>query len=440
MATIVVFLGAGLLLLKSALRRPGLVTLGVLLVAALLNELQIGVEGVNLGVTLYISDVACVVLIWTSVLMLKKCPENFPSDAKICVALTLLLVLNLSRGISTYGLKAAGNGSRDLRDLLLPALAIMCLGSALRLDTMRLARWIGFAGLLFTAVAVLRWTGLLATPVDPGEDFREVARNLTADAAIVVGQGVIAVLYLHLAARRNTWWLVATGVLGMVTLALQHRSVWTATAAGVAWLMLRIAQRSPASVLKFGATAMLALCVITVAVPSSLKIAQEMGTANIQEVESENSTWAWRVAGYEEASTRLLSSDPLDLLIGPPCGWAAGFVGENASSTFIHSRFIDTLANFGVVGFTVLILWFGMLVKRTGWPKDSISKMASGAYAGGAFIEALLISQLVYLIPYIGGLLQGAVLGLIWVAARQNSMPSTNSRVALTATEHNCLS
>jgi hypothetical protein len=172
--------------------------------------------------------------------------------------------------------------------------------------------------------------------------------------------------------------------------------------------------------LAVGAAACVALGVIVLADPQVLESAGRIVTTNAQEVESEDSTWAWRVEGYDVAAARLVSSEPVDILIGPPAGWAAEAVGESFASTTIHSRYIATLANYGIVGFAVLLLWFGMLAKRVGWPTKALPERSARDYVGTPLLEALLLSELVYMVPYNGVILEGAVLGLIWVAAQQN--------------------
>jgi hypothetical protein len=426
-------LAAGLLLLTLAWYRPGWLIFFALSVAALLDLFQIGIGGVDFGVNLYIDDVACVLVMGTGLLMLMRYRTTLPRDAVPCLALLVLVALSFGRGVGPFGLKVAGNGSRNLFFFVAPALAIMLLRPAFRLDAGRLARWLGWAGLSLSAVALLRWGGVLPIPADLVEgDFREVVRSLNADYAFIVGLAFIAAIWLPLIARRSAWWWVGAGMLGGVTLALQHRSVWVATAAGLVWLGLRSLQRLyPLRWLAVGAAVCVGLGVIVVAIPQVLESAGMIVTTNVQEVESRNSTWAWRVAGYEEATDRLFSSQPADILIGPPAGWAADLMREHFASTAIHSRYVSTLAFYGIVGSIALLLWFGMLAKRIGWPTRSPRGRPARDHAGSILLEALFLSELVYMVPYSGGILESAVLGLIWVAATQNNISIGAERVAV---------
>lgn len=422
-------LAVGSLFVNLARHWPGWVIFAAISIAALLDLFQIGAEGLDIGFNMYISDVLSIAVFWTGVLALKRYHKKFPRDAVPCLALLALVALSFSRGVSLFGLKAAGNSVRNVFSFVTPAIAIMLLRPTFRLDGGRLARWIAWAGFCLSVVALLRWGGVLAVPVDLAEDTREVTRVFGADYGSIVSLAFVAAVYLALVARRSTWWWVGAGMLGGVTFALQHRSVWIATASGLAWLAFRTGRLFRARWRAFGAIASVALCVVMIAAPMVLQSTRKIATTDAQETQSENSTWAWRVAGYVEATTRLFSSEPVDMLIGPPAGWAADSDASFAS-THIHSRYVDTLAYDGIVGFAVLLLWFGMLAKRVGWPTKALPGRPALDHAGNTFLEALLVSEMVYMVPYSGGILQSAVLGLIWVAATQNNISVGAGRAA----------
>ena len=425
-------LAAGLLLLSLAWHRPGWVIFVSLPVAAFLDLFQIGVGGVDLGVNLYVDDAACVVVLVTGFLALMRYQTKFPRDTVPCLALLVLIALSVGRGLGPFGLKAAGNSSRNLFWFVAPALAIMLLRPAFRLDAGRLARWLGWAGFCLSAVALLRWGGVLPIPVEQIDTLREVVRSLNADSAFIVGLAFIAAIWLALVARQSAWWWAGAGMFGAVTLALQHRSVWVAIAAGLVWLGLRSLQRLyPLRWLAVGAAVCVGLGMIVVATPQVLESTGMIVTTNVQEAESSNGTWAWRVAGYEEATARFLDGGSVDMFIGPPAGWAADLIHEHFASTVIHSRYVGTLAFYGIVGSAALLLWFGMLAKRIGWPTRSPRGRPARDHAGTILLEALFLSELVYMVPYTGGILQGAVLGLIWVAAKQNNISIVAGRVAI---------
>ena len=230
---------AGLLFLYLASYRLGWIAAAVISVAGLLDCFGVGRNGLGLAANLYIDDVANVVLLLVGLLSVLRYRRIPPPDVLPCFALLALVAVNLFRGAAVYGIRHAGNSARHLLTFVVPALAIMLLRPYLQLSAVRLAKWLIWAGCALCAVAILRWAGFLPQPFYEKDTFREVVRALPSDYAIVIGQAFIAILYLMIAGRHSPrWWAIAS-MLGAVTLLLQHRSVWVATAAGLAWLLFR---------------------------------------------------------------------------------------------------------------------------------------------------------------------------------------------------------
>lgn len=394
--------------------------------------LQIESNGVHLGmfgINLMPEDAAWIILLVTNLLLIQQYGKSFPSDAVPCLVLMALLAISFSRGLTIYTHQAAENGIRYQLVFATPALAIMLARPTFRLETIRLARWFSWAGLCLGIIALFRWAGVLPIPAELETSIRKIVRVLPADCALIVGQAFIAAIYLWLVERRNVKWWASAGVFGVLTFALQHRSVWVAIVGGLAWFTFRTSRLLAARWLGIAAVAGIVLCLGIIAAPKDLlESTRKIATVNVQEVQSKNSTWSWRVEGYEEATARLLASNPIDILVGPPSGWqentTVGF-----ASTHIHSEYVETLAFSGIVGVIFLLLWFAMLARRVSWPIRSLYGRTESNYAGAAFLEALLISELLYLIPYPGGVLQGATLGLIWVAAKQNGASAADLRI-----------
>jgi hypothetical protein len=341
-----------------------------------------------------------------------------------------LVAVTFSRGISIFGLKAAGNSARNLLIFAAPALAIMTLRPVVRLEARRLATLLVLAGSCLSSVALLRWAGALPMPVTLQADLREIVRAIPSDYAIVVGQAFIAAAFLLIVERRRGWWWWAgAGMLGVVTIFLQHRSVWVATAAGLAWLVFKTCRVSPTRLLALGAVAVAAMGCITLAHPAFLESAQEVFVTGVSETQSEHSTWAWRVQGYTEATDRVFAGEAVDMLIGPPAGWAANS-GASFASIHIHSRYFDTLAYYGVIGTAMLLLWFVMLMKRSRCGGQTSERVQPRSHGVAALVQAILVAELIYLVPYFGGILQGAVLGALWLTATQDAVPQRRRRLA----------
>ena len=122
-----------------------------------------------------------------------------PRGGWIVLALLGLVVLNLARGASEFGVKPAGNGVRTLTYLIVPGIAFMLLRPALRLDPPRLAKWLIVTSLACTAVSLCRWAGVLPGPQAPQDNLREVPRVLPADYALILCQALLGAFCLWLA-------------------------------------------------------------------------------------------------------------------------------------------------------------------------------------------------------------------------------------------------
>ena len=420
--TLAMFLSLGLVFLTLVWARPWWIILAALTLASVLELFQVGVTGLQYLVNVYPIDAVCFVLVGTGVVAFARYRKRIPIDVFPSIFLILMMALNFARGINIYGLRPAGNGARDIVYFASPALAIMLVRPAMRVDVSRVAHWLAVAGLCLSGLALLRWTGLLATP-EVGFSYqynmREVPRVLVSDYAFIIGAAFISAIYLRIVERRGKWWWAAVWVLGGVTLALQHRSVWASTIVGLIWFLFRTLRLSPFKLFAAIVGTAIVLGTAMLAVPQVMRGVDKLVTDNSTEVVRTDSTWAWRVQGYKEAIDRMLASEWGDLMIGPPSGWAANSSGSFAS-LHIHSRYINTFASYGIVGLTFLLAWLGLVAKRVGWPARSTRQRNALQYGGSTLLEALLLCSLVYFVPYFGGMLQGTVLGLIWVAAKYN--------------------
>jgi hypothetical protein len=406
-------------------RWPGWVAFATVVLAALLDCLEIGVNGVPLaGVNIYVDDVAALVLLTAGLFGLVRYRRGLPGDAVPCVVLLALAVIDFARGIGPFGLKDAGNTSRDIFEYAAPAAAIMLLAPLFRLPPRRLARWIVWAGYALSAVAALRWAGRLPMPVALAETsgLREVIRALPSDYACVIGLALIAALQIQIAERPRFSGWVPVAVFTAVTVLLQHRSVWAATAAGVGWLFARTARSRSLRWLTLAGFGVGSLTVAALAVPGSAERVELLFMSNVKETEGTNSTWAWRVQGYQEATDRLFASDATDILAGPPAGLLLN-VSAGFASIHIHSRYVSTLAYYGIFGLSALLLWFTMLARRVTREPQTAPGSGARMRPEAHLLEALLLAELVYMVPYSGSILQSACLGLLWVAADRLRRP-----------------
>jgi len=259
-------------------------------------------------------------------------------------------------------------------------------------------------------------------PDDVVREFREVVRTLGADGALVIGQALLAIVCLQLIDGVKLWRTCLAAILAATTVALQHRSVWVSTCVGLMWLAASSLRSSEKRWRQLAGSTFIGLTVAAGAVSSTGTAGDVVSliTANIDETQRQNSTWSWRVNGFLEATDRLFSSGTFEMLLGPPSGRDLGSSGSFAS-VHIHNRYVVMLAYYGVLGGLVLLLWlFAVGRKVGGWIRTHPGG-GPEMHAGTAFLQALLLSQLTYFVVYTGGIVQGGITALIWLAAESRA-------------------
>lgn len=399
--------------------RPLFTLIVVLCGAGVLDCLHIGADGLNLGVFIYPDDIVCAIGVFAGVLTAVRRRQLPPGGSWPLFMLGSQVALSFARGLQEFGLKAAGNSIRTLSYIVLPALSVLLVRKSCRLDARSVGTTVCGIGSVFAVIALGRWLGLVPTPPELlHEAFRDVVRVLPADYAMLIGQAIISLLYLQELGFAQRWRVAVAGSLILIVLALQHRSVWVATFFGILWLAVKSARFSRVLLLQVMGTT-LALCAIVAVLSlasNTMSRVADLFISNIQETQQEGNTWQWRVNGWSEATSRLLSSDVADLLIGPPAGLDWGSTASFAS-THIHNRYVDTLANYGLFGGLLLVCWLIGVARETGRMRIRGQLQDRRKCLDKAFLQALLLSQLVYFVPYFGGILQGLVIALVWSAA-----------------------
>jgi hypothetical protein len=396
---------------------PIQITVVAVVIAIALDTLLGGYES-RLSINFTVDDIACVVLLCACASVALRTKRISRDRCWPVLTLFALVLINLVRGVSEFGLKPAGNGSRSLTYLIVPSVAVILLRPVLQVSPQHFARWLTGLGCALAIIASCRWAGVL--PMSPEVfDFREVPRVLPAEYAFVIGQSLLAIVALQLI-RGVQWWKVGiAGILATTILALQHRTVWAATLVGLMWLVARSFRSSPKRWFQLAGVTCIALTVtvMTLYATGGINRVGMLVRSNLNETQQQNSTWRWRVAGFTEAVDRLFFSDTSEIIFGPPSGRILGSDASTAS-IYIHSRYVETLAHYGMFGCLLLIMWLVTVTRKVGggWFRAR-SWGGRPMSVETVFLQALLLSQFTYFIAYSGGLIQGAVTGLIWLAS-----------------------
>lgn len=281
-------------------------------------------------------------------------------------------------------------------------------------DFFKAMRLWAIAAALLVVVAALRW-------LFPGEGFwtpdnyvvfgrflYQRERVLPAASSLLLSQVAMVGIFGWARGRAGVTERVLTvGCLAMV-LFLFHRSVWVSTLIGVAAVTL-YARRD---IGRLGAIA--ALLAITLAVVSLVAaglghdlIASPVASA-VQEAVSENSTFDWRVQGWRFLLGRALSSGPVSILFGS--GFGSGYerlINDQVVVVSPHNAYLEIFLNAGIAG---AAMWFfyhwRAFLNLLSSVRDAVSDDVEAALA-------LVISLMIYNIPYSPGYEQGVMLGML---------------------------
>jgi hypothetical protein len=387
-------------------------------IIGILDCLQVWASGMSLGIYIYLDDMGCVVLIAAAVILAARTGQLPFTFCWPLLILLCLAILNFTRGVALYGVKPAGNGVRDLVYLILPIVAISAMQTT-RISLSRIALWLCVLSWMLIVVGVLRWSGSLPIPEEVlgADEIRGVIRVLPADYAMIIGQALIALLAMQLIRGVRATGVLTAAFFCAILLSLQHRSVWIATSIGIVWFVFRSWSYAGRQLTHLAAIALgcvLFGSVVLVATGNTDKVIS-LVTVNVNETHQEDSTWAWRVNGFSEAIERSLTNGVLETAIGPPAGRDLEDIASDAA-VHIHSRYVGAFAFYGVIGVALLMTWLWILAARLRRCASLARFQLDGAIEAVLF-EAVLISELTYFIAYSGGLLHGALLGVLWLAA-----------------------
>lgn len=328
-----------------------------------------------------------------------------------------------TRGIEVYGLVLAG----DVRPTFYFTTAILYFASVAsnRNFLNNVAKlWIANAVFLsLLAIVLISTTGFIASTDEVAGLSR---RPLHATFAFQILQGAIISLYLWAkpSADRNWHYLGLLMVPAIVI--MQFRSVWVAAIfALILILMYEKRLRGPVTM---GLSVILLLG--SVLITGLLSGGQEHYTASFAEVTSEvfgakESTFVWRILGWQSLFNYPWSLD-LDALIGPPAGTARALRESSFILAHTHSQYLLFLLRLGIVGFLIFCVTYFVAISRL----RRSPPPESGEMLSGRLLFVLLVTQLIFYIPYNVSYEQFALLGVAIGYFTRNRNASPHKAVA----------
>jgi hypothetical protein len=346
------------------------------------------------GINAYVGDLAALIVFEAALLRLAARPwRTWGLPMFGAFVLGLMFFQSFARGLLAFGLKSAGLGFRGTfvtYSFLVFGLAFLDLPELQ--DQMETGMGAVFTFLVGTIL--IRWvlvaTGLIVNPAWGTSTSAEVnipMRVINAGEAFLLGQ----ISLIWLAWRKYEW---AAGLGLLLVLLVQHRSVWLAALVGGGYLIIWQYRKggglglSPRAIWGFA----LSLLLLGAALTQLPAIRGALGAST-----TDGGTWVWRLASWAAA----LAPDQM-----PAWAWAIGKPIGTPSTRFMlgqvvdvgfHNHYVATVMQAGLLGLAAWLFLWGLA-----WRGSRMHPWAA----------MLVLSQLVYGVPYSLEGIQGLILAL----------------------------
>jgi hypothetical protein len=396
-------------------------TVGVLLVLAVhaLDTVASQNAALVLGFHVYPADVVsvCAAGVAVSRLLVHGVPKR--AGLMPLLGLGALTLCSTLRGIGSFGLQTAVNDVRlSFWYLLAAALYTATMPAGVPVERAVRRAW-GATAVAYAGLCVIGWArhGLHAVTyratvggvvIDP--------RPVPAAAALILAQTAILLMFAPPDQGRRQSGVPtrirqrALSLLLLVfVLLLQHRTVWVVTVA-MALTGWMLGARGRERVLS---TVVLVLSTALTVLAYQFGVFSTVGTmlaTSAEEVQDSNSTFAWRVTGWQQLLT--VPRSLLEWLSGLPFGSGYGrLIGGHLVTVGPHNYYVHVLLRLGTLGLLLLVVLYVLTWRRL------------GPASWGVPLRALLVGQLVFFITYPASSPQGILAGLcVWcVHARVGS-------------------
>ena len=335
------------------------------------------------------------------------------------LAFAVWLLIAFLRGASAHGLTTAAVSFRtDLYFVVVSVYLLSFTWTPRDLD--------GFVKLWFAAAAALSAYALVCW-IDPSltvwswmlvDRSGRMAflnwRVLPASSALLIAEaGLLSIALWSRSSGLSVRRFLAVPFLIVVVL-LYHRSVWTATAVSLAALFaLR-----PQFLQRLALPVVLAMVAFAVTWAMSLGLGgdflSEALSSAVAEPFDDRSTWTWRTVGWEVIVPEILGGGPITMLFGN--GYGTGVLNPMTGLPMAnpHNAYVEILMNAGVVGVVLLVGCYALPL-WTVWN----ARAEEGRHFTIVSAMFLLVTLVIYSVPYSPGGEQGVVIGAaVGLAAR----------------------
>ena len=398
----------------------------IFVVAVFLTDaLFIGNTRLNLGINLYLNDLAFV-LLGAVALARWLLAREMPRRHGAWLLFVLLFAIGLGIGLASNGTRA-GVQARDYFYAIVAASYFM----SFRIDAHRVQQFIDVlaaSSAVLLLLCLYRWTvyywplpellprGGVWSPDGP-------TRVIASHEALVLAQLLLLGLLFPKPGGGMQGLRIAAPLLLGAVVALQHRSVWIATLIGVVTALTVVRSHSASRLAQVAAlVAVVGLTAVPLIVSERLaKVSREVGQSATTALSGQGSVHS-RLEDWQQTLRDWSRSGPREWALGYGFGRDStrtlmNEVGERRVIRFgAHNHYVAMLTNTGVLGlaaFAVLILW--LLAGLYG-----LCRRGEGGVAAPALFT-LIVMQLAYYVPYGTDFMQHALLGLAvaYVATQQ---------------------
>lgn len=285
----------------------------------------------------------------------------------------------------------------------------------------RVLKWLVPVAGIIMLIVWFRWlsdaTGLdWVRPIwrEPGAPLRVI----DAQQTLFLGTVLILLVYAMATGSSLSGWLFLVPMLGLTILVLQHRSVWVASflPAMMAFIIVRQSQSQGKLAGRLAVIAAISVIVLGPLLASGKFSGATSSVAEsaVRATSTTSGTFVGRIEGWDALLKKWAASGPRVWLMGNPYG--SGYERKQQGGrdvTFApHNYYVTLLLRTGVVGLLAFLALQWFLLKGA-------IRLGAAPHAGlsGYAMIGLLVSALLYYIPYsppyIHGLITGLVLALV---------------------------
>jgi hypothetical protein len=271
------------------------------------------------------------------------------------------------------------------------------------------------AALSILAIAYFRWASDVFNLdwVDPlwhyadstGVAFRVISSGQT----LILAQALILLVYALASGKGMRAAYLLIPFLAITVIVLQHRSVWAAALVPLLFSVILIGKGRTGLIGKLAVIAVsTAIVVAPFAAGGGGAVTASVADSAQRATSTTEGTFAGRVEGWKLLLDEYAHAGPVVNLFGHPYGSGyERFLGGVRIGYAPHNYYIQTLLRTGAIGLAALVMTYWMLLRLLRRDREYHHPDVPAAA-----MVALLISQLLYFVPYSPNFAQGVILGI----------------------------